>query len=211
MRKTKLTLVVILLILILIIGFLFVSYKKIVVKYSEYNVVSKINDIMNQSNEVVLAMDFYYSDYFKISYDKEGAVQAVIANSGLINQLAMLWGTEIQNRLNAMRTFNVDMPSGAFTGGAIFANFGITIPIKTQVVAYADIIYDSDFVSVGINQTKHTLSFNTKVNATVTVPAGVKKIEVNQKVLLAETIINGKVPDTYLVETENGDYFDLLP
>lgn len=51
-----------------------------------------------------------------------------------------------------------------------------------------------------------------EITADVTVPSRAADVTVTQDTVLAETIIAGKVPSTYLIDSGgNSDYLDLLP
>ena len=172
---------------------------------------AKINDIINESNDIVMALDVFYADYFTLIYDKDEKITAIIANTGLINQMTLIWNTEIQNRLNEIRLMSIRLPSGVFTGSALLSQFGAETEINTQVVSNCAITYESKFIHSGINQTLHRLVLYTEVIADVTVPKRAEDVTVSQEVILAETVLPGEVPDSYLIGEDSCDYLDLLP
>ena len=176
---------------------------------SEIN--AKINNVINQSNDVVLALDVFYEDFFTLVYDKNNEISAVIANSDLINKITLIWNTEIQNRLNSLRYVNIEMPAGVLTGSALLSQFGANITAKAQVISNCAISYRSEFTQAGINQTRHRLILYTEVLADVTVPITASDVTVFQEIILAESILLGNVPSTYLIENSESSHLDLLP
>ena len=62
--------------------------------------------------------------------------------------------------------------------------------------SYAD--FRNEIESAGINQVKHQIILEVRVQIDVMLPWEVKSTEVVSEVLIAETVLVGKVPDTYL-------------
>ena len=56
---------------------------------------------------------------------------------------------------------------------------------------------DSEFTSVGINQTRHRIYLDLKCVVGILTPFKTINKEVSSKVLLTETVIVGDVPSTY--------------
>ena len=172
---------------------------------------AKINDIINVSNDKVINLDVFYADYFTIIYDENNDISAIKANTGLINQITLIWNTEIQNGLNKLRNTKIDMPFGALTGSSLLAKYGMDISIDSQVISNCAITYASHFMQAGINQTLHRFVLYTEIVAEIIVPSGVENVIVSQEIVLAETIINGKVPQSYLIGDGSLDFLDLIP
>ncbi|MBR1747531.1 MAG: sporulation protein YunB [Clostridia bacterium] len=168
-------------------------------------------DVINGSNEVLQRMDIFYDDYFTVSYDDKGEVRAVSANTGLINQMNMIIQTEIQNRLNAIRMLSASLPIGLFTGSTFLSSFGVSIPVRAEIVSNCYTVLKSEFSSVGINNTLHRLQIDCFVEVDMIVPTGTFVEDVSNEILIAETILPGKVPTTYIGENVSTDYLDLLP
>ena len=58
--------------------------------------------------------------------------------------------------------------------------------------------FKSEFTSVGINMTKHSLLLDINVHVNIVLPVKSYDINSTNQVLLAESIIVGKVPEFYL-------------
>lgn len=168
-------------------------------------------DVINDSNDVIRNLDVLYEDYFSVHYNDDGSVDTISANTGLINQINMIVQTEIQNRLDATRLLSLSMPFGAFTGSAFLSNFGIETPIRAQMVANCHTELKSDFRAIGINTTLHRLQIDCIVKVDLIVPTDTITEDVNNEILLCETVIAGKVPSTYIAERDLTNYLDLLP
>ena len=54
------------------------------------------------------------------------------------------------------------------------------------------------FTSAGINQTLHQIMLDVEVEITLLIPGGKTETRVDAAVCVAETLLMGQVPDTYL-------------
>ena len=58
--------------------------------------------------------------------------------------------------------------------------------------------FSNSIVTAGINQTKHQINLNVIVDIDILIPWGTESAQVVTEVLIADTGVVGKVPDTYL-------------
>ena len=156
-------------------------------------------------------LDIFYDDYFKVTVDNDGKVELLSANTGLINQVNVLVQTEIQNRLNELRTKTIYVTFGSLFGSAVLSQYGVPIPINAKVVANCYTKLVSEFLPLGINNTLHKLQINCYVTVKILVPTRSVVDEMYNEILMAESVISGEVPSTYLGENTPTDYLDLLP
>ena len=88
------------------------------------------------------------------------------------------------------------------------AGRGPDIPIEILSIRNSDASFTSHFSEAGINQTLQQINMHVSVDVTVLVLGQTDSFTVTSQVIVAETIIVGDVPDTYLKtggfhETEN--------
>ena len=209
--KKKIAVCLIILLLLSAIIYLIFAGANIIGEICSTEVNAIINNLINESNDIVMRLDVFYSDYFTLMYDKNDNLSAIMANTGLINQITLIWNTEIQNRLNSIRMLNIKLPAGAITGSALLSQYGRELEINARVVSNCAITYKSELIHSGINQTLHRLILYTEVIADVTVPLTAQNVKVTQEIILAETLLPGAVPDSYLIGESSSDYLDLLP
>lgn len=207
----KITIVFILIVILFFVVFLSIKGSEVTKTLCRSEVKAKINDVINQSNDRIVNLDMFYSDFFTVQYSSEQKVSSITANVGLINQLTLIWNTEIQKGLDRLRDMRFDLSLGTMTGNAFFSNYGATLSVKCQVVSNCAITYSSKFISAGINQTLHRLIMYTEVIGDIIIPGNAGKVEVNQEIVLAETIISGDIPDSYLIGEGSLNYLDLIP
>lgn len=171
---------------------------------------SVLRDSINDANEVLTKKIVPYSSVFEVVYSEEKEIVSISANTGLINQLSLLWGTEVEKRVSAKKEIPVTRRLGAFSGNSFLSNYGREVTLSCRFNATSRTEYRSVFVSQGINQTLHRLYLNVYVEAEILSPARCEKVEVTDSVLYAENVINGKVPSTYISAHDYAEYLDLL-
>lgn len=172
---------------------------------------AEVINAVNESNEIVQKLGIFYEDYFTVIKDNNDKVTMIKANSALINQINMIIKTEIQNRLNELRTKSLYIPTGAFTGLTVLSNYGSKVPINAKIISNCRTVFSSEFKEMGINQTLHRLQINCFIEIELTVPKGKVKSNVTNEILVTEAVIVGEVPSTFLGENTTTDYLDLLP
>ena len=75
---------------------------------------------------------------------------------------------------------------------------GPKIPVRIIVLSSSSVEFSNSIVTAGINQTKHQINLCVTVDMQILVPWGTEDTEVSTDVLIADTVIVGKVPETYL-------------
>lgn len=87
---------------------------------------------------------------------------------------------------------------GSFTGFKLLAGRGPTVKIKIVSSGNVQTDLKSEFTSQGINQTLHRAFLEVKSNVNILTPFDIIQKEITNQVLLAENVIVGNVPNTYL-------------
>ena len=147
----------------------------------------------------------YGGDYF-ISFEKgeSGEVTAISCNMARINALS----AKILDRVtDAAENYTavVRIPAGNLTGISLLMGRGPRIPVEIITLTSSRVEFKNSIVTAGINQTKHQIALQVIVDIDVLVPWGSDSTCVTSDVLIADTVIVGRVPETYLsMEAQNG-------
>jgi sporulation protein YunB len=104
----------------------------------------------------------------------------------------------IQEELDALEDKKIEIPIGVLTGNSIFSAKGPRISIKVIPAGSVETDFRSEFISAGINQTKHRIYFLVKTKVSIVVPFTNKTTEVTTSIPIAETVIVGDVPQYYM-------------
>src|SRR5574344_151884 len=143
-----------------------------------------------------------YDDIISVSKDSNGNVTLLQVNSKNINKLNSDVLLDIQTNLNAEKNIEYYLPFGAFTGIPALSNIGPNIKLKIVPIGNVNTHYTSQIASLSINQSYHKIYLTISVNVCMIFPLYTRNIEVSNQILIAESIIVGQIPTTYL-NTEN--------
>ena len=164
--------------------------------------VSDASDIVtvqiNNAIADIMAEQDYSGDYF-VSFEKSatGEVTAISSNMARINALS----AEILHQVvgaTENRTIEIGIPLGNLTGISLLMGRGPNIPVQIVVLTSSRVEFNNSIVTAGINQTKHQINLEVIVDIDILVPWGTENAQVVTEILIADTIVVGQVPDTYL-------------
>lgn len=164
--------------------------------------VSDACDIMtmevNTAISQLLQEGDYDADWFvKFEKNEAGEVMAISSNMTHINALS----AELLDRVVGMtenRKLTVSIPLGNLTGLSLLMGRGPGIPVEILVLTSSHVEFQNGIVTAGINQTKHQISLLVIVDIDVLVPWGTESAQVCTELLIADTVVVGQVPETYL-------------
>ena len=75
---------------------------------------------------------------------------------------------------------------------------GPNVPVDIIMLTSSRVDFRNDIVSSGINQAKYQLILEVTIDIDVLVPWGTESASTVTEVIVADTVIVGKVPETYL-------------
>ena len=164
--------------------------------------VSDASDIVTvQTNNAIAALmaegDFQNGDFVSFEKNAAGEVTAIHSNMAKINLLS----TRILDRVvgaTENRTLTVYIPAGNLTGVSLLMGRGPSVPVKIIMLTSSRVELGDSVITAGINQTKHQICLNVIVDVDILIPWGTESTQVVTEVMIADTLVVGKVPDTYL-------------
>ena len=92
---------------------------------------------------------------------------------------------------------------GNFTGNKLLSGYGPYIRVKVIPVGTVTTDFKTEFISAGINQTRHRVYLGVVCTMYVVAPLMSSEIVVNNSVTVAETVLIGDVPEFYGGGTSN--------
>lgn len=149
-------------------------------------------DVQIESGEIQFERIVYFEK------DLNGRITALKTNISEVNRLK----TDILNLINdeilALDTSDLSVPIGSMILPELFSGKGPGIPVHILAIRNSDASFESYFTEAGINQTLQQLTMNVLVDVSVLVLGQTERFTVSSQVVVAETIIVGDVPDTFL-------------
>ena len=139
-----------------------------------------------------------YNDLVDIHYDEQGDISNIMFDSVKMNIISRRFYQVAQVYLDKMSENGVGVPLGAFSGLPFLSGFGPKINLKLFSVGAMTSVFENSFISAGINQTNHSIFIKLFASVGLLLPIYKKTVESETQVLIAQSVIVGKVPDVYL-------------
>ena len=105
----------------------------------------------------------------------------------------------------------VSIPLGAALGVTILAGSGPRIRVQILPVGAVSALFSTEFQSAGINQTRHKILLTLEATVRLVIPNGVEEVAVSSQMAVAESIIVGLVPDSFVDVNNDSEMLNLIP
>lgn len=174
-------------------------YREVIRDLAETQVKNTTSDLTNDAIAKQIADGVI--QYDRIVYfekDLDGRITALKTNMSEVNRLK----TDILNIINdeilALDNSDIGIPLGSLFLPELLSGKGPAIPVHILSIRNSDAVFQSDFQQAGINQTLHQLTMEVSVDVAVLVLGDTSSFTLTSEVVVAETVIVGDVPDTFL-------------
>lgn len=148
--------------------------------------------------EVLYRQGASYSDMVSLQTGKSGEITTLSTDTVQLNQLRNAVMEQVITQVEDLDAEELGIPLGLLTGWDLLSATGPKLPVRVLSVASASGNYRNDFISAGINQTLHRIFLDVTILVRVLLPGGIVETEVMVPISVAETVIIGQVPQTYL-------------
>lgn len=174
-------------------------YRAAILELAQTQVKNSTSDLINDAiDEQIEVGNIQYDRIVYFEKDLNGRITALKTNMSEVNRLK----TDVLNLINdeilALDTSDLGIPIGSLVLPEVLSGRGPQIPIHILSIRNSDATFESYFTEAGINQTLQQLTMNVSVDVTVLVLGETSSFTVNSQVVVAETIIVGDVPETFL-------------
>ncbi len=184
---------------------------RVLVSVAEASMRSITTVAVNDAVYYTLSDKIRYEELIDVSWDEEGKITGITSNTFEINRIARDTAYMSQQNLTSMSENGVDVPLGAFFGIEAWAGFGPKIHMKIIPISNVECRFASKFEQAGINQTKHSIYLEIVADISIIMPSGTRNFASRTEVLICESVLVGKVPDTYLQADIFGEGYELSP
>lgn len=174
-------------------------YRDVIQDLAEIQVKNATSDLTNDAIAKQIADGVI--QYDRIVYfekDLEGRITALKTNISEVNRLK----TDILNIINdeilTTDTADLGVPLGSLFLPELLSGKGPAIPVHILSIRNSDATFLSNFSQAGINQTLHQLTMLVSVDVAILILGQTDTFTVASEVVVAETVIVGDVPSTYL-------------
>ena len=198
-RKWLLHLGIIVLAVLILLLSLRGKYRYVISDLAKTSVMNTTSDLTNDAIARQIATgDIAYDRIVFFEKDLDGRITALKTNMSEVNRLK----TDVLNIINdeilALDQSDIGIPVGSLFLPELFSGKGPAIPVRILSIRNSDANFVSSFSQAGINQTLHRLNMEVSIDVAVLVLGETSSFTMTSEVVVAETIIVGQVPQTFL-------------
>ena len=201
-RRIRNTLRFILAILILILVLFFTlrsKYRLVIQDLAQTQVKNTTSDLTNDAIAKQIAIgEIQYDRIVFFEKDLDGRITALKTNMSEVNRLKTDILSIINDEILALDTSDLGIPLGSLFFPEVLSGKGPAIPVHILSIRNSDANFVSHFSQAGINQTLHRLNMEVSIDVAVLVLGQTSSFTMTSEVVVAETVIVGDVPQTYL-------------
>ena len=168
-------------------------------------------NILGAAANAVVQDGVPYDELMIVTTDAAGRVRLLQANTAAMNDLSARASAAAQQYFNQADGHAVQVPLGAMLGLTLLAGAGPEIDVQVLPVGSVSSRFDTEFESAGINQTRHRILLTLTAVMRLVIPTGTSTIETSTQVAVAESIIIGEVPESFVDVADEDDLLELIP
>ena len=175
------------------------KYRLVIEELAQTQVKNTTSDLTNDAIAKQIASgDIQYDRIVFFEKDLDGRITALKTNMSEVNRLK----TDILNIINdeilALDHSDIGIPLGSLFFPELLSGKGPAIPVDILSIRNSAANFVSHFSQAGINQTMHRLNMEVSIDVAVLVLGQTSSFTLSSEVVVAETIIVGDVPQTFL-------------
>ena len=168
-------------------------------------------ETLNRAVKLVTENGVTYGELVSAITDEQGHVTMLRADTMRMNELAAKTALQAEEELNSIKNQFVNIPLGAALGIRSLSGFGPRMSMQILPIGAVHASFDTAFEAAGINQTRHRIFLKLRATVSLIIPTGSQLVEVESTMPIAESIIVGSVPDSFVDVNDQKDILDLIP
>lgn len=177
----------------------------VVLSLARTQVTNTASDLINDAIlEQIMEGQIQYDRIVYFEKDLNGRITALKTNMAEVNRLKTETLNIINDEIMAEDTDHLGVALGSLILPEFFSGKGPCIPVRILTIRNSDAGFQSEFTEAGINQTLQKLRMDVLIDVTILVLGQTETFTVSSQMVVAETIIVGDVPATYL---QTGGYY----
>lgn len=146
----------------------------------------------------VAGAELTYDDIIHIETDRDGRVTVLKSNMARANLLRSQLLAAALEEVAGLSERDFSVPMGSLTHIDLLSGKGPRVKVRLLSVGEAHADFRSEFTAAGVNQTLHQVILDITVTVKILLPGQRLEAVVTAPVCVAQTVIVGQVPDTYL-------------
>lgn len=154
---------------------------------------------LKATNEAVMERlnEIEYDNLIHFTTNEKGTITGLNADVIEMNKLSTEITTEVQKKLLDIEDTEIKIPIGSFLGLSVFSGYGPKITVKAIPTGNVSVDFKTEFMSEGINQTRHRIYLEIKTSVRMVAPFISDVVPFETNMTVAETVIVGDIPSSY--------------
>lgn len=175
------------------------KYDEVIRQLAQVQIRNSTSDLTNNAIAKQIANgNIAYDRIVYFEKDLDGRITALKTNIGEVNRLKTDILKIINDQILALDSSDLGIPLGSLFLPEFISGKGPEIPVHIIAIRNSDATFVSHFSEAGINQTLHQVTMVVSVDVAVLVLGKTDTFTMTSEVVVAETVIVGAVPDTFL-------------
>lgn len=175
-----------------------IRYEASIRNLAETQVKNATSDLINDAIDAqIVNGNIQYDRIVYFEKDLDGQITALKTNMIEVNRLKTAILNLINDEILSLDSEELGIPIGSLILPEVLAGRGPDIPINIISIRNSEGAFSSHFTEAGINQTLQKIVMDVSVDVSVLVLGKTASFTVSSQVVIAETVIVGKVPDTF--------------
>lgn len=156
-----------------------------------------IQAINNSVGEVIDGKEESYKELVDYRYDDEGNIISINTNINLTNAVEGAILDRVAQEIDESSRCAIKIPVGTLTGSDLLTGRGPKLTFYINLSGNARSSIENLFEGTGINQTRHQIQIKIEIDMSIVMSGRHFGATVENTVVIGETIIVGKIPETY--------------
>ncbi len=173
---------------------LFPAIKARTLQYSRSHATKVVNEAVLFALE---DLGLKYGDLVSVNKNPDGTVSHIGTDTVNINRLKSAVSLKILETLDRDAGGTIKIPIGNLSGMYILSGRGFNLSVRLLPTDSLTSAVISEVESLGINQSRHKISVKLSVTLGVLLLGRYSSIDVEDSILVADTILIGPVPDAF--------------
>ena len=153
-----------------------------------------VSDIVEEKMRQLREEDRRFVLYDK---DENGNITAIVTDTAQVNILSAELLESVIETADA-GDLDISVPLGDLLGFSLLLGKGPRIPVRITLLTSSRVNFKNVLSDAGINQSRHQLMLEIRVDADVLLPWEIRSTSVTEEILVAETVVVGHVPETFV-------------
>lgn len=142
--------------------------------------------------------DTDFSRVIVLEKDVQGRVTALRTDMTQVERMKIAVLDRLDDLIDQINTQKLGIPLGNLLLPDLLAGTGPVLPVRAVSFTMSNVDFFSDFTEAGINQTLQTVKVRFAISLTILTTVGYEDVDVDSDVMVAQTVIVGTVPETYV-------------